>query len=79
MKDIKRDNKAPLFLQIAQEYGLLKLAGHKPNRLIINKELKEKLDPIRFEAMFPELEVLVSDEKFDFSFEQAIEQFKFTK
>ena len=77
MKEIKRDKTSPLFLQIAQEYGLLKLAGHKPNRLLINKKLVNKIHPTNIGSIFPELEVLTTDEAFDFSFEQVIEKYKF--
>ena len=76
MKEILKDKTAPLFLQIAQEYGLLKLAGHNPNRLLINKKLIEKIHPININSVFPELEVLITDESFDFSFEQVIEKYK---
>lgn len=83
MKEIKRDNDFPLFLQIAQELGRLRLAGYKPNRLLINKRLESTLyvhlHQSKLEDIFPNMEVLFTDEKFDFSFEQVIEQFKLIK
>lgn len=83
MKQIKRDSKAPLFLQIANELGRLRLQGYKPNRLLINKRLESTLyvhlHQSKLEDIFPNMEVLFTDEKFDFSFEQVIEQFKFIK
>ena len=77
MKELNRDKTSPLFLQIAQEYGLLKRAGHNPNRLLINKNLVKKIHPINIGSIFPELEVLITDESFDFSFEQVFEKYKF--
>ena len=79
MKELKLDNTNPLFLQIAQQYGLLKLAGHKPNRLLLNKKIVKKIHPIKISSVFPELELLITDEDFDFSFEQVIETYKFLK
>jgi hypothetical protein len=83
MKDILKDNTAPLFLQIANELGRLRLQGYKPNRLIINKRLEPTfhvyLQENVTEDVFPNMEVLFTSEKFDFSFEEVIEQYKFIK
>lgn len=79
MKELKRDKNHPLFLQIANELGRLRLRGYKPNRLLINKRFEYDFVNVDGLIIFNNVEILFTEEKFDFSFEQVIETFKFRK